>query len=796
MTENHPQNLFRFADEDRALVVTEPRCPQPWINYLSNGRMHAFVSQAGGGLAWWKSPTIYRLTRYRQHLAPVDGPGFYIYLREQDGTVWSPSWRPAETATDDWTCTHRPGCTVFEVSFQGLKARLELWVAPDHDALLWELTLDNPEGQAARELEVFAYVELSQLQWADEFDFGYYIKYMLRTDYDAATQSVRYLFHHQNHPNIENVPLIYFAGSTVDSWCGSRDAFLGAYGSEAKPNAVAHGKLDNRGITCGEPAAALHRSVRLDAGKTTSLRFALGAEPGALLEFDRCNQRVTKTLNEVMSESGFDRQRERREAWWSQHLEKLECELPEPELQRMIETWSPVNSVTTARFSRSVNATAPGIRGVGFRDTCQDMLAIAYRDPDWALDKLCFLLTEQHADGRANHTAYPVEGAPSNEGLHSDNHLWLPMLVYAVAVETGRSDFLNQTVPYYGSEKSATVWEHLMQALRFTEAHLGAHGVPLTLKSDWNDIIGKFAKAGRGESVFAGFQYVMVLRQMLKLARWSDREADAEPIEQMLKKQTAALEACAWDGGWWRRGFDDEGNPVGSTDSDFGNVFLNPQSWAVLAQVGDRAQQEAGMTAAAQHLLTDAGLKILSPGFKTWPEVQDPFSGYGPGTGENGAIFCHANTWAIMAEAMLGHADTAWELFRRLVPEHLIRRFGVEVYGADPHAWLSNIAGPENERYGWGNVVHISGTAAWMDVAASQYLLGIRAELEGLRIAPLLPSGWDAFRVKRQVRGKWINLRVQRGRAALILNGHPVEGSDGLIPWEQLEEKNSIFFEA
>jgi cellobiose phosphorylase len=790
------KTTFEFDDATKSLVVNQPRTPQPWINYLSNGRMHAFVSQAGGGFAWWKSPTIYRLTRYRQQLAPVDGPGFYIYLRERDGTVWSPAWRPAETPLDSWRALHRPGYTVFEASFGGLRAELELWVAPEHDALLWDLRLDNSSVESKRELDVFAYVEFSQLQWGDEFDYGYYIKYMLRTDYDAATRSVRYMFHHQNHPKIEEVPLVYFASSEADGWCGSREGFLGAYGTEACPDAVARGELDNRGLSCGEPAAALHRRVVVEGGGRANLRYALGAEPGVLLKYEKCHEKLNTLLPELLSKSGFEVQRRARETWWSEHLDKLSCELPEPELQRMIETWSPVNTVTTARFSRSVNAAAPGIRGVGFRDTCQDMIAMAYRRPNWALEKFRYLLTQQHANGRANHTAFPIEGGASNEGLHSDNHLWLPMLAHAIAVETGDSAFLDESEVYYASEETAAVWTHLMRAVEFTEAHLGAHGIPLTLKSDWNDIIGKFARAGRGESVFAGFQYVYVLRQMIELAVWSGRDADSAQLKLLLDKQLAALSDCAWDGKWWRRGFDDEGQPVGSDASSFGNVFLNPQSWAVLAGIGDAAQQRTGMAAAAEHLLTDAGLKILSPGFKTWPEVTDPFSGYGPGTGENGAIFCHANTWAIIAESILGNADTAWSYFRRLVPENLIKRFGVETYGADPHAWLSNIVGPENERYGWGNVVHISGTAAWMDVVASQYLLGIRAGLDGLHIAPQLPSDWDGFTVEREVRGLRVVLEVKRGTLGrLSLNGQNLE-SGSVIPWSELKDENTIIFES
>ncbi|MEO8614730.1 MAG: hypothetical protein ABI600_06285 [Luteolibacter sp.] len=477
----------------------------------------------------------------------------------------------------------------------------------------------------------------------------------------------------------------------------------------------------------------------------------------------------------------------------------LKTELPDPDIARQINLWSPVQSVHTARYSRSVSQHAAGIRTLGFRDTCQDMIAIAYRDPAWANEVFRYLISQQYEDGHAPHQCNPVEKLPAEARVHIDNPLWLPMLAHAILSETGDISLLDDVIPWLAEDSlspvgSATVWQHLLRIPDFMEANLGIHGIPLTHHGDWNDAIGKFSKMGKGESLFAAQQYAFVLGLLIEIATMRGEVPTKESLTALREKQSTAILACAWDGSWWRRGFDDDGNPIGSSSCEYGKIWLNTQSWSVLAEVGAGAQNRQAMDSVSDLLDTNfCGITKLSPSFKSFPEVPDPYSGYSPGCGENGAIFCHANTWAIMAEAKLGRADKAWHYYRQLVPHLALQKVGLERYKAEPYAYVSNIIGPENPKYGWANVTQVTGTAAWMDIAATQWLLGIRPELAGLRLAPCLPSDWHGYTAIRRFRGCDVRIEVIGNGAQIlstIIDGIALESN--LIPAEALRGKSSV----
>jgi cellobiose phosphorylase len=778
-------DYFQFDDENRAIRIKRFDTPQPWINYLSNGEFHAFVSQAGGGFAWWHSPVCLRLTRYRQYNLPLDSPGFYVYIRHEDGCVWSPTHRPCETPLDAWEAVHQPGITTFHAEKKDLQATLSFFVTPDYDALVWDLTLTNV-GKTTENLSTFAYTEYSQVNWESESQWGYYSKLHRKTWYDELSQTSNYL-HHGHNPRAREVPLIFLAStSPVASHSGSRTHFLGDYRDERNPIGVERDHCGNHFIQAGETISALQNKLTLEPGESRCIRYFLGIAPGALVDLDRAGQERDRILSELRQTGRVDAQREKVHSWWREHFATFQCRIPDAPAQRMINTWNVVNSVVTGRYSRSVNTFAPGVRGIGFRDSSQDMLAIAYRKPDWATDMLRFLLSQQYRDGHVVHYAFPEERKPPMVSIHSDDHLWPPLAVYAILSETGDFSLLDEKVPYLADnhihrDGEGTIWEHLMDAMRFTDNNLGAHGLPLTFRSDWNDIIGRFNRHGRSETVFAGMQYVLCLRYLTAIAEETGRK-ELDWIQDCLKRQVDALLACAWDGAWWRRGFDDDGVAVGSNSSDYGKLFLNPQSWAVLCGLGTREQQRAGMDAVHQLLKTEVGLKLLHPPFASWSREGEPKVGYGPGCGENGAIFCHANTWAIIAETLLGHADHAWEYFAQLIPANAMAKVGIDRYRAEPYAWVSNIVGPENNCFGWANVEQITGPAPWMDVAATQYLLGIRPTLSGLLIAPCIPAGWPGFQISRRYRGCMLDIRIRnesgsgKGVQSITIDGRAITG--------------------
>ena len=793
---------YHFDDATRGVVIHRPDLPAAWINYLSNGALHAFVSQAGGGLAWWRSPLSFRLTRYRFNAAPPDSPGFSLYVREADGTAWSPAWRPTEMPLDDWRATHRPGHSRFDARRRDLACSLELFIPPGENALIWDVRLRNT-GAAPVTLDLFAYVEFSLLDWIQDQQWEYYVRHALRTWFDAAAGAVFYLYHHFYHTGrvLEN-PLVWFAASEAPTgFDADRDAFLGPYRSERNPRAVEAGACTGSEMRGGEPAAALQHKITLAAGEEKRLHYFLGAEDAALSAWPASVERARAALERLRGPGAVDRLSVALDAWWDEHLAAftLGPDFPDPDCGRMIAVWNPVQCVHTGRYSRSISSQATGIRGLGFRDTAQDMLAIAYRKPDWAAEMFLLLLAHQFEDGHAAHQFFPGEGRPAEvDHPRCDNHLWLPLLAHAIVAETGDSGLIGRAAPFLAEDglaqaSSATVWEHLVRGLRFTADHLGEHGLPLILHGDWNDSIWKLSLDGRGESVFAGQQAVYAAGLLLALGRAAGAPvADMAWLEEFRGKLTAALAACAWDGAWFRRGYDGAGGLIGSAACEHGQIWLNAQSWAVISNTGTDAQQRQAMDSAHHLLGTGIGLKKIHPSFPSFPETMQPYSGYAAGCGENGAVFCHANTWAIIADALLGAAERAWELYRQLLPHRALQHVGLDRYQAEPYAYVSNIVGPENPKFGWTNVNQVSGTAAWMDIAATQYLLGIRPELDGLRLDPRLPVDWPGFTATRRYRGCRVELTVTNGpgRPRLWLDG--AEMPDNLIPASALAGRGSI----
>lgn len=783
--------VYRFNDEQRSLSIREPSLPSPWINYLSNGTLHAFVSQAGGGSLWWRTPINFRITRYRGWTSPTDTPGFYVYVREADGTVWTPTSKPCDTALDDWEAVHSPGSTLFRARRGTIEASQRMFIAEGSDALVWDLEVTN-RGRTPVALDLFGYAELGLLEYPLESSWGYYVRHQFKTWFDAATQSQLYLFHHESHPRLADVPLVYFAASRpVASYSGDRQGFLGFGRSERQPQGVANAHCGNGTLWGGDPCAALQVPLTVAPGASERLAFYLGVIPGALGDFSGAKEKLARELARLRDPAFVPAARERLAHWWDAHFAGFDCSLPDPDCERQIRTWTPVNCVHTGRFSRSFSQYASGLRGFGFRDTAQDMLAIVGRRPDWARDEFLRLLAHQFSDGHAVHTYFPEDRQPPARTVHSDDHLWLPLLAYALVAESGDTGLLASRVPYLAPDgisrgPEATAWEHLMAALDFTEAHLGSHGIPLILQSDWNDCIGGFARKGRGESTMVAQQYVHCLRLMEELASALGDEATQKKLRERSARQTEAINACCWDGEWWIRGFDDDGKPLGSTASPHGQIWLNAQTWAVLAECGDARRQTSAMDAVERILDTPHGIKKLHPSFPTFPENPDAFSGYSLGCGENGAIFCHANAWAVIAEALLGRADRAWKYFRQLVPHLALANAGLERYQCEPYAYASSIIGPENPRFGLATLTHVTGTAAWMDVAATQYLLGLRPTLRGLKLAPCLPSDWPGFSAQRLYRGCRLEITVTRRRGARDAAGLRVDEcrreGDTLLP--------------
>ena len=749
----------------------------------------------------------FRISRYRFYHLPLDSPGFYVYIRMPNGTVWSPTFRPCETLVEVRTAEHAPGYSVFSAKKDGLTATLKLFMAQDFDALIWDLKLKNENGKDI-DCDVFAYVELSQFLAKEESTLGYYLKWNTCSVFDRDLQAITYTYTAWMHPRADESPLVYFASDqNVDSFCCDRDCFCGNYRDERNPIEVTCGKLSDTSLHGGEPCGALQRRIHIAAGGEKTVQFYLGVYKGALSDYINAINALKSTLKALRQTNVKEQQFEKSCAWWESHFMAFQCSIPDIDVMRQINTWTPLQCVHTARYSRSISSSASGIRGIGFRDSAQDMLAQAYREPAWACEMLEYLASQQFEDGHPVHIMWPEEKWPSQDITRSDNHLWLVYLAYAIVAETGDLSILDRQIPFLAPNMkdavgSASLWEHLLRGIDFTEAHLGTHGLPLILFSDWNDHLGPFGKQGRGESIMVSQMLIYALRLLTEIAVLRGDDKCIDRFEFRIRQQEKALKKYAWDGSWYLRALDDDGKPVGSHLASYLSIWLNTQSWMIIAGSGDKERNICAMDSVREKLDTGLGLLLNAPELPGWPSNDSNLTnGLPAGYSENGGVFCQANCWAVIAEALLGRGEQAWKYYKQIQPQNVIKKIGVDRYHAEAYAYCSTMLGRANEKFGWGVVSQVTGTAAWMDIAATQYILGIRPTIRGLLIDPTIPANWNQYTVERIYRGCQLTIcvenpnHVQHGVQRLTLNGKDLDISSGAyITQSQINpcDKNEI----
>lgn len=740
--------MYWFDNGKKEVLLDDYRTPTPWMNYLSNGTLHAMVSQAGGGVAWHRSPQIWRINHYRFFHLPMDRSGFYTYIRDGE-EVWCPTCEPCSTRPERWEAAHGMGYSRFSGERKGLQAEETFLVSPHGNAMIWKLKLC---AGGDREVVLFPYVELGMMEFMRELQWQCYNKHQL-TAYNKGDILI-YRYGVEDQPKPEETPLVYFASDAeVVAFDCDRDMFVGSYRSEENPQGVERGSLANSTLYGGDPCFALQIPVSLKAGQERELSIFLGT---AMTE-----EEVLEEVAACRKEGFVEASQEALARWWDTFFAGFQCQIPDKEAQTMINIWNPYQAERNFRFSRNLSYYATGtFRGVGMRDTAQDILAMISLQQERAFGKFCLLLSQQYRDGHCNHYFFPTEGWDPVTRIHSDDHLWLVMDGYYLAMEQGNLGFLKTQVPYYDGG-SGTVWEHLKAAISFTEEHMGENGFPLMLASDWNDMLYKVCREGRGESIWTGMQFGTVLRMMAELAGRNGECALAGKYQVLYDRQKELVNSLGWDGEWFRRCITDDGTLIGSQKERQAKIWLNTQSWAVISGLGHPEKQRRAMDSVKTYLDTDLGIRKIHPAMEDYPSKEDPLTYYNKGCGENGSVFCHANTWAVIAECMLGHRDTAWKYYHQLLPMVAQKKAGAERYRAEPYVYTSNIFGPESDRFGLANVSWLTGTAAWMYLAATQYLLGVRPVWEGLAVEPCLPGDWEEVVVDRMFRGCHYHITIR-----------------------------------
>ncbi len=744
--------MYHFHNHTREITFAQSNTPTPWMNYLSNGTFHTMISQAGGGVAFYKSPQIWRINHYRFFHLPTDRSGFYAYIKDGD-SIWCPTGEPVSEKPNNWSATHGMGYTRFAAEQHGLKTEALYFVGKYENALIWNLKLTSSTD---RRIQLFPYVELGMMEFMRELQWQCYNKHQLICK--NLGDALLYIYGVENQPKPGETPLVYFAADVpFTAFDCDRDEFIGSYRSEENPQNVEAGRCSNSTMYGGDPCFALQLDIDLRAGEEKTVNIFLGTamtEEAVADSIAHCRQPdfVTKSFLALNDQ-------------WDTYLSKFQCQVPDKDAETMINIWNPYQAERNFQFSRNISYYATGtFRGVGVRDTAQDILAMVPFDLRRAKDKLNLLFTQQYRDGHCNHYCFPTEGWEPVTRVHSDNHLWLVMACYHILMEEGSLDYLDEMVSYYDGGE-ATVWQHIQKSIDFCEANLGEHGFPLMLSSDWNDMLYRVCQKGKGESIWTGMQFGTVLRQIAEIAQLKGESA--QRYHALYARQKELVNSLAWDGAWYRRCITDEGRFIGSAAEPQAKIWLNTQSWAVISGLGENGEQ--AMDSVRQHLNTEYGIKKIEPAMTTdYPSKDGALTCYNKGCGENGSVFCHANTWAIIAECMLKRPENAYRYYRQLLPMVVQKKVGQWRYKAEPYVYASNIFGPESDKFGLANVSWLTGTAAWMYVAVTQYMLGIRATWEGLEIDPCLPPEMLPARVTRIFRGRKYEIEITENKRQFI----------------------------
>lgn len=745
--------MYKFNNVKKEITFDKHNTPTPWMNYLSNGTFHTMMSQAGGGVAFYKSPQIWRINHYRFFHLPTDRSGFYTYIKD-GADIWCPTNEPCKTKPEEWKSTHGMGYTRFEAKRNGVSAVATYFVGKFENALLWNLKI---KSDTDKKISIFPYVELGMMEFMRELQWQCYNKHQL-TAY-AIDDILVYKYGVEMQPKPDETPLVFFAtDAKISGYDCDRDEFVGSYRSEENPQRVEEGECSGSTLYGGDPCFAFKIELDLKAGEEKTVNIYLGT---AMTEED-IKKSVANCRQPDFIEKSFKALNEQ----WNNYLSKFSCEIPDKDAETMINIWNPYQAERNFQFSRNISYYATGtFRGVGVRDTAQDILSMVPFDLRRAKDKLNLLFTQQYQDGHCNHYCFPTEGWEPVTRIHSDNHLWLVMTTYNIVIEEGNLDYLDEVVTYYDGGEG-TVWEHINKSIDFTMANLGERGFPLMLCSDWNDMLFKVCREGKGESIWTSMQFGTVLKMIAEIARLKGE--NDKKFNDIYDEQQKLVNTTAWDGEWFRRCITDDGTFIGSKAEPMAKIWLNAQSWAVISQMGDKDKQISAMDSVKKYLDTDLGVKKIHPSMKDYPSKEDPLTYYNTGCGENGSVFCHANTWAIIAECMLGRADNAYKYYHQLLPMVAQKKAGEWRYKAEPYVYSSNIFGPESDKFGLANVSWLSGTAAWMYIAVTQYMLGIKAKWDGLEINPCLSKEMLPAKVTRVFRGCKYNITITKNEKVFI----------------------------
>ena len=798
-----------FDDVHQEYVITTPKTPLPWINYLGCNEFFSLISNTCGGYTFYKDAKLLRLTRYRYNNVPADINGKYLYIKDGD-TVWNPGWQPTKTELDSYECRHGIGYSRFTSSKNGVKASVLSFVPLNDNCEISQLTLTNGSSED-KKLSVFSYVEWCL--WNADDDMKNFQRNLSTGEVEVQDSTI---YHKTEYRERRNHYAIYSVNTKIDGFDTSRDAFLGAYRGADSPEAVENGKCTNSMASGWSPIASHQINVDLAAGETKTFIFVLGYienpedekwESYGVINKTRAKEMLAKYQTDAQVDEAFAAL----QAYWKQLLARYTVDSADEKVNRMVNTWNQYQCMVTFNMSRSASYYESGIgRGMGFRDSCQDLLGFVHLIPDRARERILDIAATQFEDGSAYHQYQPLtkKGNSDIGSGFNDDPLWLIAGTAAYIKETGDYTILDEKTPYDSDPSKATDFmEHLRRSFHYTIDHLGPHKLPLIGRADWNDCLNlncfstepgeSFQTFGpsegpNAESVFIAGMFVRYGKDYVEICRHRGLEDEAKLAEDAIAEMEKTVLNAGWDGEWFLRAYDHYKNKIGSKECEDGKIFIEPQGFCVMAEIGlKEGNCLKAMESVEKYLDTKYGIVLLQPPYHRYHVELGEISSYPPGYKENAGIFCHNNPWISIAETVVGRGNRAWQVYTRTCPAYI--EDISEIHRTEPYVYSQMIAGKDAPNFGEAKNSWLTGTAAWTFLDVSQYILGIRPDYDGLTVDPCIPSTLDGFEAKRDFRGVTYHIsvrnpkHVEKGVASMTVDGIAVDGNTIPLPTGKTE---------
>ncbi|MBI9098851.1 MAG: glycosyl transferase [Spirochaetaceae bacterium] len=791
-----------FDDQNREYVITNPQTPYPWINYLGNEDYFSLISNTAGGYTFFKDAKFRRLTRYRYNNVPVDDGGRYFYISDGE-TIWSPGWKPVQTELDSYECRHGMSYTKIKSLKSDLEAEILFFIPNGFHGELQKVTLRN-KGKESKKIKLFSFLEWCL--WNAEDDMN-----NLQRNFSIGEVEVEdsVIYHKTEYKERRDHYAFYSVNTPISGFDTDRDTFIGAYRGFQNPQVVLEGKSRNSIAQGWSPAASHYIEVELKPGEEENFIFMLGYvemekdkkwESKGVINKSTAKEMISRFNTVEKVDSAFNELKD----FWDNLLSSYIIDSDDVKLNRMVNIWNQYQCMVTFNMSRSASFFETGIgRGMGFRDSNQDLIGFVHQVPERARMRILDIAATQFEDGSAYHQYQPLtkRGNDAIGGNFNDDPLWLILSTVTYIKETGDFSLLDEMVPFDNDEtKAKPHFEHIKASFYHVVHNLGPHGLPLIGRADWNDCLNLNCfsedpnesfqttnnKTGEtAESLMIAGLFVLYGKDFIELCRYLGKNDEADEAEIHVNNMIKAVKKDGWDGAWYLRAYDYYGKKVGSHENEEAKIFIESQGFCTMAEIGkDEGFCSKALDSVKEKLDCQYGIVLNNPPFSKYMIEYGEISTYPPGYKENAGIFCHNNPWIMIGETRNGNGDRAFDYYSKIAPAYL--EDISDLHKMEPYIYCQMIAGKDALKPGEGKNSWLTGTASWNYYAVTQYILGIRPDYRGLLVDPCIPSAWKGYSIKRVFRGDTYNITISnpdhvcKGIKSLIVDDKEITGN--IIP--------------